>query len=359
MLSQGPSVPQKLAYGVDRANVPDAIEKVRSGDFGGIHVDLIARAGAVEAIPALKQQFACVEDSLLKAKIAGALLRLGDKDETYWNFLVEYASPALESDAPNFAKYDAQGKSEPGPSPELAAWLEQRGISPESAGENSVYLQPGRVLMLGWSRDRRAIPYLRRGLSSPNYMIEIAAAEGLAEIGDESSIPLIIAACRRAPAEVAETIADSSLVYFDDNTTQTAVDHYVRKTSPKRLAKLEPAVSGPRRSVFRSTISHQANESATDATSRVKSACGFRLWGNLRLAGCRTISFRSRRPNPPISPPASSAVPTRPAFLYLLTSLLHYFSSASPPASSFVSGRKFPSRNFYLQIYLDSNYKMC
>src|SRR5208337_1331729 len=41
--------PEKLAYGVDRANVPDAIAKVKSGEFGGIHVDLITRAGAVEA----------------------------------------------------------------------------------------------------------------------------------------------------------------------------------------------------------------------------------------------------------------------------------------------------------------------
>jgi hypothetical protein len=42
--------------------VPDAIAKVKSGEFAAVHVDMIANAGAVEAIPILKQQFVSVED---------------------------------------------------------------------------------------------------------------------------------------------------------------------------------------------------------------------------------------------------------------------------------------------------------
>ena len=45
---------EKLTTGADKANVPDAIAKVKSGDFGAVHVDMIARAGAVDAIPSLK-----------------------------------------------------------------------------------------------------------------------------------------------------------------------------------------------------------------------------------------------------------------------------------------------------------------
>jgi hypothetical protein len=85
---------EKRAYGADMANVPDAVAKVKSGEFGGAHVDLITRAGAVEAIPVLKEQFVRVQDPLLKAKIAAALVRLGDKDDTYWDFLVKLATPA-------------------------------------------------------------------------------------------------------------------------------------------------------------------------------------------------------------------------------------------------------------------------
>ena len=82
------------------ANVPDAIAKVKSGEFGRGHVDLITRAGAVEAIPSLKEQFVRVQDPLLKPKIAAALVRLGDKDDTYWDFLVKLATPRLGKRCP-------------------------------------------------------------------------------------------------------------------------------------------------------------------------------------------------------------------------------------------------------------------
>jgi HEAT repeat protein len=227
------SQPERLSYGADRANVPDAIARLKSGDFAGIHVDLITRAGAAEAIPALKEQFANVQDLLLKAKIAAALVRLGDKDDTYWDFLVKLATPALESDAPDFISYDSQGKSVPGPSPDFQAWVKAHNSTSDSAGENSFYILPGKVAFLGWSRDPRAIPLLRKGLSSPNHMIEAAAALGLAEIGDADSIPFIVEACKKAPAEAAWAIAEA-LVYFDDPAAQAAVDQFI----PKDVAKI-------------------------------------------------------------------------------------------------------------------------
>ena len=224
----------KLPYGVDRANVPDAIAKVKSGEFFGVHVDLIANAGAVEAIPVLEEQFRRVQDPRLKDKIAAALVRLGDKDDIYWDFLVKEARVALESDAPNFVSFDDRGKAVGGPSPEFEMWIKRHGGSADdsAAAEDSIYFLPGRVILLGWSRDPRAVLYLRQGLSSPNYMIEIAAAKGLAEIGDENSIPLIINACQKAPKEVAEAMAES-LVYFDDDAAQSAVDRFIDKESAK------------------------------------------------------------------------------------------------------------------------------
>jgi hypothetical protein len=227
------SQPEKLAYGVDKANVPDAIARVKSGDFAAVHVDLIARANAVDAIPVLKEQFNRVDDQLIKAKIAAALLRMGDKDNTYWNFLVEFANPALQNDAPDYIGYDQQGKAVPGPSPEFQAWAKAHNFSVESELDDSVRMASTGVIFLGWSRDLRAIPLLRKALLSPNHMIEIFAAMGLAEIGDKESIPLIIEACKRAPAEPAAAIAES-LVYFDDITAQSAVDQFV----PKDRAKL-------------------------------------------------------------------------------------------------------------------------
>ena len=87
--------------------------------------------------------------------------------------------------------------------------------------------------MLAWSADPRAIPFFRKGLLSSNYMVEILAALGSAEIGDKDSIPLIMDACSRAPAEAAATIAQS-LIYFDSAEAQSAVNKYI----PKDIAKI-------------------------------------------------------------------------------------------------------------------------
>lgn len=162
----------------------------------------------------------------LLSVFAAALVRLGDKDDTYWDFLVTFAAPALESDAPDFMSYDSQGKAVPGPSPEFVTWADAHNLPHAGLLEESRYMLPGKVALLGWSRDPRAIPLLRRAILSRNYMIEIAAAMGLAEIGDKDSIPLIIEACKKAPAEAAAVIAES-LVYFDDNSAQSAVDQYI------------------------------------------------------------------------------------------------------------------------------------
>jgi HEAT repeat protein len=229
----GQSQLEKPAHAVDRANVPDAIAKVKSGEFALVHVDMIARANAVEAIPILKAQFVHVQDPLAKTKIAAALLRLGDKDDSYWDFLVKQVRPAWESDAPSLLAYDSQGKAIPGPSPEFAAWVKTHNLRPDSAAEDSFYMLPANVLNFGWSRDPRAVPFLRRALSSPNYMVEIAAALGVAEIGDKDSIPFIIEACKKAPADVAAVIA-KSLVYFDRAEAQSAVDKFI----PRYLADM-------------------------------------------------------------------------------------------------------------------------
>jgi hypothetical protein len=181
----------------------------------------------------LENKFLHTQDPLDKAHIASALVRLGDKSNTYWDYLVKQATPVVESDEPDFMGFDSRGKSVPGPSPEFIAWAKAHNISPEGAGEDAVYLAPGKVGLLAMTGDPRGVPILRRALLSPNHMIETIAANGLAEIQDKDSIPLIIEACQKAPAESAAVIA-KSLVYFDDPQAQSAADTYISKD----LAKL-------------------------------------------------------------------------------------------------------------------------
>jgi hypothetical protein len=230
--------PGRRIYEADKANVADAIAKVKSGDFAGVDVDMIRRGGAVEAIPILKEQFTRVHDPLNKAQIASVVIRLGDRDKTYWDFLVKEATPALESDAPDFMNFDPKAKTGAGPSPEFIAWAKAHNVPPNgpngTAAEDSMYNFPGIVGFLGLTGDARAIPLLRKALSSPNHMIETVAAEDLAEMQDKASIPFIIEACKRAPPAAAALIAES-LIYFDDAEAQSAVDTYVPKDRAKIL----------------------------------------------------------------------------------------------------------------------------
>jgi hypothetical protein len=209
------------ANGPEALSVSDAIAKIQSGELSAAAFDRITEARATQAIPVLEEQFARVGEKLDKARIAELLVKLGDKNDAYWDYLVQLATPALTSDAPNPWRYDAEGKAVPGLSSEFLDWAKAHRVSLDSMIELI-----GGVVSLGSTGDRRAIPILRRALLSPIYMIEIAAAKGLAEIQDKDSIADIIAACQKAPAEPARAIAQS-LAYFDDPQAQRAVDTYL------------------------------------------------------------------------------------------------------------------------------------
>ena len=223
--------------------VADAIRKVKQGEFLAVHVEEIAEAGATEAIPVLKEQFARAADSRQredfdpgnKGKVASALVRLGDKDPVYWDFLVKQATDAVESDIPLPTRFDAQGKIVPHQlSPEFEAWTKAHDVSPESVGQVAAYELPVKLGYMAETGDPRGLPLLRRAMSSSNYMIQSMAAKGLAKLDDKDSIPVIVAACAKAPAEISPAIAEA-LVYFDDPRAQSAAERYLPKEYFKSL----------------------------------------------------------------------------------------------------------------------------
>jgi hypothetical protein len=84
----------------------DAIASVKSGNFRPGDVVVIANAGAaVQAIPALEEQFKRATDIDTKVAIASGLVKLKDRDDTYWNFLLEQATLAVDSDIPDPAYF--------------------------------------------------------------------------------------------------------------------------------------------------------------------------------------------------------------------------------------------------------------
>lgn len=230
----GQNLPANKAGGkFDNDTVSAAIDKARQDNPESIYyVERIAQARAVQAVPMLEEKFVRTQDALDKAHVASALVRLGDRKDAYWDYLEKLATSVI--DAPNFWSYDSHGKLVPGPTPEFIAWAKAHKLSPAEMGEWPQYWIPGPVMLMGITGDPRAVPLLRQALSSPNEMIELTAAMGLAKIGDEGSVPFMIEACKRAPPDAATAIA-MSLVYFDDPKAQEAVDKYL----PKEAAKLE------------------------------------------------------------------------------------------------------------------------
>lgn len=212
----------------DPAKVAEAMEKLDSGSFEepimeSYYVERLVSARAVQAIPILKRRFAVTRDATAKDHIASALLRLGDRDDIYWDFLVAEVAPALETDCPSPVGNDSQR----GPSDEFVAWAKSHNVATDSALK-TLYLLATKVLLLAETEDPRAIPILRRALSTNYFLIQAYAAKGLAQMQDKESVPLIVGACKRAPAAAASAIAQS-LVYFDDGQSTDAVDTYVPK----------------------------------------------------------------------------------------------------------------------------------
>ena len=206
----------------------DAIASVKSGNFSPRDVVVIANAGAaVHAIPTLEEQFKRATDVNTKVAIASGLVKLRDRDNTYWNFLLEQATLAVDSDTPDPVYSQSQGKMA-APSPELQAWADAHSVSVDTAWQNASFDIPGKVLQLATTGDPRGIPLLRRALQSHNYLIVVWAAKGLAQIQDKQSTPLIVAAAQKAPTGYSYVIAES-LLYFDDTQAQSAADQLMPK----------------------------------------------------------------------------------------------------------------------------------
>lgn len=228
----------RLAWGQsseDQKLLYDSIAKVESGDFAAVHVETIVKFHAVQAIPALEEQFTRSKDDEMKAHIGSALVRLGDKHDASWRFLIDYATKALDSDPPDIASTpDAQGNPSREPPPQVVQWAKDHHLSMDAAGDELIFRIPGAIFMLGITGDARAVPVLRRALKSHDSMVQVVAARGLALAKDKDSIPAIIEACRKAIPEAAQTIA-LALIYFDDPDAQKAADEFL----PKDAARAE------------------------------------------------------------------------------------------------------------------------
>lgn len=202
-------------------------------------VRLLAQAGAIQAIPALKEEFAVTKDKWLKLAIASALVKLGDKDQLYWDFLADEARVAVENDAPPVFQLDSEGKADRNAQfrPEFIAWAKAHNLDPAAAAQSQTFDLPGDFFYLAEIGDPRGRELLRKGLTSRNFGIQWFAAKGLAKLQDKDSIPLIIETCRAMPQELASVIA-RSLLFFDDPRAQSAAEVFINKQMLEELRRL-------------------------------------------------------------------------------------------------------------------------
>jgi hypothetical protein len=232
----------RLAHAQTTQNIPSELDNAlatansKSDVVSARDVVVIADAGAVQAIPALEEQFKRATDVDTKVSIASGLVRLKDRNDTYWNFLLEQATLAVDSNIPDSNFSESEGKMMI-TTPELQTWADTHNVSFNTAYHYARFDISGKVLQLATTGDPRGIPLLQRALQSRNYLIVSFAAKGLAQIQDKQSIPLIIAAAQKAPTGYNSLIAES-LVYFDDARAQSAVDTYMPKDRAKMYREL-------------------------------------------------------------------------------------------------------------------------
>lgn len=213
-----------------QADLTDSLKRLRAGEVYPADTHRLAEAGAVEAIPSLQEQFSLQEKPLLKAAIASALVRLGEQNLVYRDFLLSQAKAAVDNDAPSIFLLDSNGRIVRGHGrlpPDFIAWAEANNLDPKAAAQAQVYELPMYVTLLGITGDDRGKDLLKKGLKSRNHLIQVNAARGLAKLGDRDSIPLIISACKNTPAQEMAGLIARALVFFDDVQAQSAADSFI------------------------------------------------------------------------------------------------------------------------------------
>jgi HEAT repeat protein len=200
--------------------VSSVIEHLKQGVYGPATQEQVAEAQAGLLIPMLETRFVTSKDTDVKARIAHALVNLGDNDNAYWDFLVQQAKLAIESDAPS-PRCFSSANYVLGHPPEYVAWARAHNVPEGSQAEMALNWLPGKVYLV--SGDPRGIPLLREALKSPNRDIVSTGAEWLARAHDMDSIPLIVEACKRElDPDVVRYIAHTLRAFANDPKARAA-----------------------------------------------------------------------------------------------------------------------------------------
>jgi hypothetical protein len=146
--------------------------------------------------------------------IAISLIKLGVKDQIYFDELASYARRAIADDPPDpYSVYHVEGNERPEQTIEFNRWCANHGYRLD----NCVGMwTTSYVMQLGWlgaAHDQRSIPIFRGGLNGSGSAIVEQCVGGLADLNDKGSIPLIARACARFSKDAVVGIVISAMGY--------------------------------------------------------------------------------------------------------------------------------------------------
>jgi hypothetical protein len=220
--------------------VATALKNVAAGKFNAGDISLLTEEKVVRAIPAIEELLKQTQNPLDRGTLATDLIRLGDSREANWNIVMSEVDEAINTTAPELAAEDADGNIIPGKlSPAFVQWAADHALTLSEAIFDQTIRAQGAIvnlLLLKDTQDQRIIPALRRALTSRNYGVAMAAANGLATLKDMDSIPLIISACGHASKSGARSIA-YALVFFDDIRARHAAEEYLPRNELQQLLR--------------------------------------------------------------------------------------------------------------------------
>jgi hypothetical protein len=187
-------------------------------------------SGDPGAVANAKEIFALTNDPKIKQRAGSILLHIGKADQAQYDYLTGEAEKALDvaNKMPWPTVYDNEGKIVDKINPEFLKWCAARKVDARDTFESAYFDAPMPWYFLASARDPRAHDLLVRGLRSPNVMIVVYAAEGLARLQASDALDEIIAAARHAPQETRYSIA-RALLFFPDSKAQAAAAESMNK----------------------------------------------------------------------------------------------------------------------------------
>jgi hypothetical protein len=216
--------------------VRSVIDSLKQGTYGPATQEQIAEAQAGQLVPILEARFVHSQDVDIKARVAKALVDLGDKGQAYWDFIAQQAKLAIESDAPSsrcFSSTNCTGHAE------YVAWARAHHAPEDSQAEMELHWRLEEKVGLVYG-DPRGIPLLREALKSANINVVSTGADALTRAHDKDSIPLIVEACKRFHGEEVPLISHTLRQFMRDPDARAAAQAGEEQCLPPP-APIDPA----------------------------------------------------------------------------------------------------------------------